>query len=209
MKVAVSYLKSQKSKEETLSLLDKSQTDFIHVDLMDGVFVPENNLNLEETISLLKDCQKPLDIHLMVKEPIKIISQLSFLKPDYITIHVETSNVEECLSAIKKHQVRCGLAINPETKIETIYPYLEFIDQILVMSVHPGKGGQTFISDTVEKLKSLSTLKKEKNLSFLISVDGGINKETISLVKDYVDMVVSGSFVCMHDEYNAQINLLK
>ena len=113
------------------------------------------------------------------------------------------------MSAIKKHQVRCGLAINPETKIETIYPYLDFIDQILVMSVHPGMGGQTFIPNTVEKLKILSTLKKEKNLPFLISVDGGINKETISLVKEYVDRVVSGSFICMNEDYDTQINLLK
>lgn len=209
MKVAVSYLKSNRSKEETLSLLNKSQTDFVHVDLMDGIFVPENNLDLEETIQLLKDCQKPLDIHLMVEDPLKILSKLASLKPAYITIHVEISNVQECLLEIKKYHIGCGLAINPETKIDALYPYLESIDQILVMSVHPGMGGQTFTPNTVEKLKILSTLKKEKNLPFLISVDGGINKETISLVKEYVDRVVSGSFICMNEDYDTQINLLK
>ena len=209
MKVAVSYLKSAFSKEETLKKIEKSEADYIHVDLMDGIFVEKNNLNVSETISLLKDCQKPLDIHLMLEHPEKTIEELERLNPKTITVHVEIDNIEHILENLTKKKILKGLAINPETDCKMLLPYLNKIDQVLVMSVHPGKGGQSFLPESIQKVKEIYKIRQEKKLSFQIAMDGGINEETAFLVKDYVDILISGSYICMSDNFDEKILKLK
>lgn len=203
MKVSVSFLKSLDSKEETIKKIDSSSADYIHVDIMDGIFVKEKNDDLDELISLLKKVNKPLDIHLMVLNPQKYIEKLKVLKPEFITIQVEILNPLVYLKLIKSYNIKAGLAINPDTKVKMILPYLNYIDLVLVMSVYPGKGGQKFITSVDNKLKEIP------NNKVLISIDGGINDETIKNVRSYIDMCVSGSYVCMNENFDEQIKKLR
>ncbi len=203
MKVSVSFLKSQNSKAITIKQIASSKADFIHVDIMDGLFVKEKNDDLDELIELLKDCNKPLDIHLMVLNPKEYIERLKCLKPEYITIQAEILNPLVYLKLIKSYNIKAGLAINPDTKPEILTKYLKYLDLVLIMSVYPGQGGQKFISNTVDKIKGIP-----KNNNYLISVDGGINEETIKDIRKYLDMCVSGSFICMSNDYDNQIDKL-
>lgn len=209
MKLSVSYLKNKKGIEETLQELEKSSCDYIHVDLMDGKFAGVKNYEIESILSLFRYLKKPLDIHLMVEDPDGEIESLAILNPKYITVHGELPDVKKYISKIKGLGIRAGVAINPETNLEDLEPFLDNIDLVLVMSVPPGSGGQAFLSESVEKLKRLCEMRKDKDHYFSISVDGGINEDTYALVKPYVDIVVSGSFICMADNIEDQIALLR
>ena len=205
MKVAVSYLKSIYGKKETIQKINKSSADYIHVDLIDGIFCGEKNYEIQEIMEDLQDVTKPIDIHLMINNPKKEIKCLAKLKPSCITIPVEIPNINEFISLIKSYSIPVGLSINPETSIEKILPFLNSIDIVLVMTVHPGKGGQDFMESVIPKLKEIYEFKK----NFEISIDGGINDQTISLVSPYADQVVSGSFVCMQEDFERQIAKLR
>lgn len=209
MKISVSYLSSKYSKEETIRLIEATDADYIHVDLMDGGFVPTKNFTISEVLSLLEKHIKPLDIHLMVFDPIIYISDLAKLKPKYITFHVEaTKDIVKTIEEIRKQGIGVGLSIKPNTDLYELMPYLSLVDLVLLMSVEPGAGGQEFISSSVERLKELLEYRCQNNLSFQIEMDGGINKDTIKQVAD-LDIVVSGSFVCKSDHYQERINELK
>jgi len=203
--IAVSYLKSKYSKEETIKKIDESIADFIHVDLMDGIYVENNNFTIDEVINDLKNTTKPLDIHLMVDNPIKYIDDLAKLKPNTITFHLDSTNdPKEIIDLIKDYNIKVGIAINPNEDISILNNYYDLIDYVLIMSVYPGKGGQEFIKEVLEKVKLL------ENKNLLIGIDGGINSETIKYLNDYnIDIIISGSYVCMSDNYNESINLLK
>ena len=205
MKVAVSYLKSIYEKKETIQKINESSADYIHVDLIDGIFCGERNYEIQEIMEDLQDVTKPIDIHLMVNDPKEEIECLAKLKPSCITIPVEIPNVNEFITLIKSYSIPAGLSINPETSIEKILPFLSNIDVVLVMTVHPGKGGQEFMESVIPKLQEIYNLKK----NFEISIDGGINDQTVSLVSPYADRVVSGSFVCMQEDFESQIGKLK
>jgi len=202
--ISVSFLKSIYSKKETLKKIDESIADAIHVDLMDGIYVDNKNFTIDEVINDLKDVNKPLDIHLMVDNPIKYISDLSLLKPKTITFHLNTTdNIEELINTIKDYNINVGIAINPDEDIQLIDKYLDIIDYVLIMSVYPGKGGQTFIDSVLSKISYLD------NKNILIGIDGGINDKSIKLLKNYkIDNIVSGFFVCMSEDFNKQINIL-
>ena len=209
MKISVSYLSSKYSKEDTIRLIEATDADYIHVDLMDGGFVPTKNFTIPEVLSLLEKHIKPLDIHLMVFDPIIYISDLAKLKPKYITFHVEaTKDIVKTIEEIRKQGIGVGLSIKPNTDLYELMPYLSLVDLVLLMSVEPGAGGQEFISSSVERLKELLEYRRQNNLSFQIEMDGGINKDTIKQVAD-LDIVVSGSFVCKSDHYQERINELK
>ncbi len=209
MKISVSYLSSKYSKEDTIRLIEATDADYIHVDLMDGGFVPTKNFTIPEVLSLLEKHIKPLDIHLMVFDPIIYISDLAKLKPKYITFHVEaTKDIVKTIEEIRKQGIGVGLSIKPNTDLYELMPYLSLVDLVLLMSVEPGAGGQEFISSSVERLKELLEYRCQNNLSFQIEMDGGINKDTIKQVAD-LDIVVSGSFVCKSDHYQERINELK
>ncbi len=203
--ISVSYLKSINSKKDTINLIDKSIADLIHVDLMDGEYVFENNLDINEIINDLKDVSKPLDIHLMVNSPIKYIDILAKLKPYIITFHLDSlDNPNEVINLIKDYNIKVGIAINPSDNINILNNYYDLIDYVLIMSVNPGKGGQLFQSEVLSKLKLL------ENKNLLLGIDGGINNNTIKYLHNYkIDIIVSGSYICNSNNYNEQINTLK
>lgn len=203
--IAVSYLKSKFEKSKTIKLIDESNADLIHVDLMDGLYVNHKNFTLDEVINDLKDVNKKLDIHLMVNNPEIYIRDLAKLKPYTITFHLDsTSNPKDVIELIKDYNIKVGVAINPEEDISILNDYFGMLDYVLIMSVVPGKGGQPFIKEVLNKVKFLES----KNI--ILGIDGGINDESIVYLKDYkIDIIISGSFVCMSDDYNEQINKLK
>lgn len=211
MKISVSYLSSIFDKKSTIRLIDNSNADMIHVDLMDGMFVPKRNFYIEETLEDLKDTKKPLDIHLMVYEPEKYIKDLSTLTPEYITFHLESkTDIKETIKLIKSYGIKVGISIKPNTDISYLEPYYNDIDLILIMSVEPGAGGQRFIFDMLEKVEDLNDLKYNKGYKFMISVDGGLNEYTAIKCRDSgANIIVSGSYVCRHENYNERINLLR
>ena len=204
MKVSISYLKSKEDSLTTIKKINETTGDYLHVDLMDGLFCGENNYQKEPVLALLNESTKKLDIHLMMENPLNTIVDLSILRPMRITIPCEIDNVKDCLLLLDRLGIEKGLAINPETDIVKISPYVNEIDFLLVMSVHPGKGGQTFIETTSEKLKNIRKLFHKE-----ISVDGGINDHTIKMVSHYVDEVVEGSYICLSDNYEKMVKKLK
>lgn len=208
MKLAVSFLKTPYTKEETIAKIEQTSADFIHVDLTDGLFVEDNNFSWEEMWILLKNRKKPLDIHLMTLDVEHHIKNARSLKPESISFQWEaTKDIKECIELIKEHGIKCGIAMSPSTAVEEFIPYLEKIDYILVLSVEPGRGGQKFIPETIDKLKELK--KYQDQHQFLIEVDGGINAKTIELVKDYADILVSGSYICESNDFEERVQFLK
>lgn len=205
MKVAVSILSSDYSEEETILKINSTDADYLHVDVMDGHFV--SSITNFEYLNL---SNKPLDVHLMVSRPFEYISKYAnMIGTKYITIHVELEdNLEDLLKFIKSFGINCGLAINPDTNLSTLTPYYSLIDQILVMSVQPGKGGQTLIESTLDKLIELARIREEHGYNFIINVDGGINADTILKVHG-ADMVVSGSYICKSEDYQDRIDKIR
>lgn len=209
MEISVSYLVSRLEKKRTIEKLQKSKADYIHVDLMDGGFVPTKNFTMEEIEELFLESEKPLDVHLMVFDPIIYVERLAKLQPVYITFQVEaTKDVVKTLEQIKKHGIKVGLAIKPGTDILELMPYFSMIDLVLIMSVEPGMGGQSFIETSRERLKQVREIREKDKLNFKIEMDGGINEETIKLVPE-LDIAVSGSFVCRSDDFDERIERLK
>jgi len=200
--IAVSFIKSKFNKLETIKKIDESNAQFIHVDLMDGEYV--NNSNIENYLEGLENTTKPLDVHLMVNKPLKYVDELAKLNTKIITFHLDSlDNPLEVINKIKSYNIQVGIAVNPSDDISILDNYYDLIDYVLVMSVVPGKGGQEFIKDVLDKVEFL----QDKNI--LLGIDGGINNETIKYLKDYkVDIIVSGSYVCMNDNFNEQIEKL-
>lgn len=190
MKVSVSILKEKDNIKDAINRLDNSIVDYIHLDIMDGSFTQNKSFTSSDLLKIKS--KKELDVHIMSKNLDKEIKDAIKLKPSFITFHYEaTKDILKYIKLIKDNNIKVGLAINPNTRIYKIKKYLKYIDLVLVMSVYPGMGGQKFIKKTVRKLKKLN----KKKYDYLISVDGGINKDTIFYVKDYVDIVVSGSYI--------------
>jgi len=211
MLVSVSFTKSKYKDSETLKKIDETSADYLHIDLMDGKFVKVTQQTVTDLKKILSKTVKPLDVHIMAKNPIKYLEFFAMHNTEYFTFHYEAvDNVEEMISKIKETGLRVGISINPKTKVKVLLPYLDKADQILIMSVTPGLGGQEFQEKSLEKISFLRDIKEEKGYNYVISVDGGINDATINLVKEAgVNMVVSGSFICMSDSYQEKINELK
>ena len=209
MLLSVSYLSSNYSKEKTIELISKTTANYLHVDLMDGLFVTNKNFNVPEVLTLLKNHRLPLDIHLMVLDPLKYIDALATLNPTYLTFHIEsTKDIIKTIELIKLNNIKVGIAINPNTDLLELMPYLPLIDLVLIMSVAPGAGGQNFIKDSIPRLNQLKKIREDNNLNFLISMDGGINDHIIKDIKD-VDIATVGSYICKSSNYQAQIDKLK
>ena len=200
--IAVSFLKSKFNKLETIKKIDQSNASLIHVDLMDGLYV--NNSNIENYLEGLHNTNKQLDVHLMVNNPLKYIDDIAKLNTKIITFHLDSlDNPYEVIKKIKDNNILVGIAINPSDNLNILEKYYDLIDYVLIMSVVPGLGGQEFIKEVLDKVKLL----QDKNI--LIGIDGGINNETIKYLEDYkIDIIVSGSFICMSDNYNEQIEKL-
>jgi ribulose-phosphate 3-epimerase len=210
MKVSLSILTVDYAKvEESLRPL-LNEIDYVHMDVMDGVFVPNISFGYSFIKSLRKITNKPFDTHLMIEDPIKYIKQFAEAGSQYITIHVEAkSDVLETIKLIKSYGVGAGISIKPNTTVEEIKEYLPLVDMVLVMSVEPGFGGQKFMPSAIDKVKLLKELKKENNYSYLINIDGGINGDTAKYICEYVDMAVSGSYVVNANDPVGNLNILK
>lgn len=208
MKIEVSFLKSKYDKITTIKKIEDTNCDFIHVDVMDGIFV---NNQTEDLTKYLKDTKKKLDVHLMCENPLEYIDNYKTLNVEYITIHLEINHdINKLLDYIHSLNIKTGLSLNPKSKIEDLKPYLDKIDQILIMSVTPGEGGQEFIPESIDKILKLQELKEKNNYNFVINIDGGVNEETIKLISNTkIDMIVSGSYICMSDNYQEKIDKLK
>ena len=208
MKVAVSYLKSD-NYEKCIENIDNSNADFIHVDLCDGKYVEAKNFTIGGIIKLLSGTKKMLDIHLMVKDPMKYINDLAYLNVDTITVHLDsTKKPLEVIEYIKTIGIKVGVAINPDEDVDILNPYLDNIDKVLVMSVVPGKGGQKFMPEVVSKFDRLNELKKEYH--FETEVDGGVNLETIRYLDNMdLDIIVCGSYITDSENYDESIKLIK
>lgn len=191
--VSTSFLK-EGSYTKYIEMLNNSDTDYIHYDVMDGVFVENKNLSIKEIEKYLKLSKKKNDVHLMVENPEKYIKALSLFNINYLTIHKEIKNYKEMLGLIKSYGIKPGLAVNPETNIESIFEDLDKISLVLLMSVHPGKSGQEFIEETTNKISVLKEEITKRNLNVKISIDGGIKEEVLDKIKD-VDIVVSASYI--------------
>ena len=207
MLISTSFLSSVNPAKD-LKKLNDTDTDFIHVDVMDGIFVKGRTMPFKEMKKIYKYTSKRLDVHLMVEEPSKLIKKYASLNAEYITIHVESENVEDNLKLIKGYAIKSGIAINPETKVSELVPYLPLVDMILVMSVEPGKGGQAFIPSTQKKIKEIAKLLKEYKSDALISVDGGINNETKNSC-DKASVLVAGTYIISNDDFQERISSLR
>lgn len=208
MEIAVSFLKSKYDLNDTLKEIDNTSANYIHVDLMDGKFVKEKT-DTEKIIASLKKCSKPLEVHLMMNDIslLEILPSIYELKPKYIIVHAEIKDLKFFISDIKNHGIGVGIAINPDTLVSSISCYIKDVDEVLVMSVYPGLGGQSFLDKTIDKLSSLKELQKDNN--FIIAVDGGINDKTINKVKELANRVISGSYICLSDDFESKIESLR
>ena len=208
MKVSVSIL-SSKNIPRDLSKLNDTDVDYIHVDIMDGKFVENKTMPFREMRHISDYTSKRLDVHLMVEDPSNYIPLYAELNTEYIVFHVEVDeDIEKNLKLIKDYSIKCGLAICPDTKVSSLIPYLPYLDQILVMSVVPGKGGQSFIEETEEKIKEVRKLIESYNLDIVINVDGGINNITKNNCLD-CDILTAGSYIINGDNFQEKISSLR
>lgn len=210
MKVSVSIL-GLDDRKKAISLLNNTNCDYIHIDVMDGSFVPNKQFTTEEINNLEIISKKKFDVHLMVDNPREYIENLDISNIEYIIVHSEIAkDINELLDLIKSYNVKCGLSIKPNTDISILTPYLNKLDLILVMSVEPGFSGQEFISNSLDKVSKLKQIIKNNNLDIVMAIDGGINGSNASLVKKSgIDMVVSGSYVTNSLDYQDKINDLR
>ena len=211
MLVSASFL-SSKDIPKFLNKLNDTDINYIHVDVMDGAYVKNKTMPFREMKHISDYTSKRLDVHLMVKNPLKYIDDYASLNTEYITIHKDIDDdLLTCLKEIKSYYIKTGIALKEEDEIKDIIPYLPYIDLLLIMSVTPGAGGQSFQDEAVSKMKEAQILKKEysKDFSFIVSVDGGINADTIAKVNNYVDMVVSGSYLSRSTDLQEAIDTLR
>lgn len=206
MELSVSILNSE-NKEKTIKLLNNTNISYIHMDVMDGEFVSQESLPYQELKELSSISSKKLDIHLMINNPEEYIDNIQDLNNiENITIHLEIDkDIKKILSKIKSLGIKRGLAIKPNTDINKLLPYLEEIDLILVMTVEPGLGGQPFLASSTKRLSEIKNLIGARNI--LLEVDGGINNNTINLVKD-ANISVVGSYITKSDNPIEKINSL-
>lgn len=206
MKISVSILSEKDNYKSAVSKLNETNSDYLHLDIMDGSFTEKSSFSFFESKDINDLSNKKLDVHIMSKNLDLILDDYISLKPEYITIHSEIENVEKYIDKIKENNIKVGIALNPETDINILNSYIQKIDLILVMSVVPGKGGQTFMKEIIPKLEKINELKKDYN--FIIEVDGGINNETVNYIKNSVDIIVSGSYITNSENYQENINEL-
>ena len=209
MEVSVSILSSSIKGQDITKKLDSTSADYIHVDIMDGKFVENKTWTFSEIKKITSYSHLPLDVHLMVSNPKKYIEDYALLNTNDIIFHYEAvDDVSEMIEYIKNYGLRVGIAVSPDTDVKVLFPYLKDIDIALVMSVYPGKSGQSFIESTPDRIRELKEEIVRQEAKTIISVDGGINYETALLCKDTgVDMLVSASFI--HNDIVNNIKTLK
>ncbi|MBF0780197.1 MULTISPECIES: ribulose-phosphate 3-epimerase [unclassified Granulicatella] len=212
MKVAPSILSADFANlQRDVERVEQAGADWIHIDAMDGHFVPNLTLGANIVSALKKVTTLPLDCHLMIANPEQYISDFAKAGADVITVHYEASqHLHRVIQQIKDCKVKAGVAVNPATPVCVIEPILQDVDLVLVMSVNPGFGGQSFIDSTLSKMKQLDELRKKHGYHYVIQVDGGINNQTAKSCQDVgVDIVVAGSYIYQSKEIPQAIASLK
>ena len=186
---------------EEIETIDNAGAEYIHVDVMDGMFVPSISYGMPVIKSIRKSTGKVFDVHLMISEPIRYIADFAASGADMITVHVEAcSDVVATIEKIREYKLKVGITLNPDTPVSAIKPYLNRVDMVLIMSVNPGFGGQKFITSSVDKIKEVKRLRDELNLSYDIEVDGGINIDNLATVLEAgANVIVAGSAIFRGD----------
>ena len=217
LEISTSILTVEKENAaKTFYDLETAGTDYYHIDVMDGKFVENNNLELMKdyatTISHISNI--PLDVHLMVENVEEVADEYIDLAPDRVTFHIEAlkdkDRIFNFIQELKENNIKVGIAISPETQIEELKPYLKYIHMVLVMTVVPGKGGQKIIPETLEKIRSLKKYLEENSIDIDIEADGGINGETSEDVREAgADILVSGFYVVSAENKRAAVEKIR
>lgn len=192
--------------QKTVKKINSSDLDFLHLDVMDGVFVPNISFGPHFIKCLKNKCQKIFDVHLMVKNPLPYIGVFAEAGADIIMVHCEAKNAMKSLRLIKEAKLKCGIVINPDTSYKKIKKYMDIVDYIMVMTVYPGFGGQKFLDNQLDKIKKISLLIKNSGRKILLQVDGGVNFDNAEkLVQSGVNSLVVGSFLFNQKKFNETV----
>ncbi|EDM23267.1 ribulose-phosphate 3-epimerase [Caminibacter mediatlanticus] len=212
MKIAPSILSADFGKlAEEVKAVCEAGADFIHVDVMDGHFVPNMTMGPMIVEAVSKASTKPLDIHFMVENIPFFVDMYAHIKPEFITFHIEEEkHVNKVIQQIRNYDIRPGVVLNPATPVCLLEYIVADVDMVLLMSVNPGFGGQKFIPSVIDKIKELRELAEKKNPNLLIEVDGGVNDKNAKLLKEAgADILVAGSFVFKSNDYKKAIESLR
>lgn len=197
--------------QKEVEMLNASEADYIHVDIMDGVFVPNISFGIPVTEAIKKHASKPLDVHLMIVDPDRYLEAFQKAGANVISVHLEACNhLHRTLQAIKALRCKAGVAINPHTSVNLLEEIIQDIDIVCMMSVNPGFGAQKFIEHTFQKVSELKSLIYKRGASALIEIDGGVNlKNAPMLIAEGADILVAGNFVFSANDPIQTIHLLK
>lgn len=197
--------------QRDIEMINNSEADWFHVDVMDGVFVPNISFGMPVMEVIKRHAKKPLDVHVMIERPEKFITEFKNLGTDILTVHYEAcTHLHRTVQEIKLNGMKAGIALNPHTPVSVLSDLVNEVDLILIMSVNPGFGGQKFIENTYSKVKELKALCEAKNASPIIEIDGGVNSTNVpKLIEAGAQALVAGSFVFNSEDPKKTIKDLK